>query len=144
MSLKVSYTGMRALELDAPPTVERVLCSWPKDGEISYDATPLDLRRDLAPGLPIAFDWGRLGSRARCDRLAVAILADALVDRADGDDLALRHFREFAREHVDRFDDMIFEFSAWDVTRWIADREDTRREYATTSRVRQPQLPRRA
>lgn len=110
------------------------------------DVAVLDLRRDLAPGLPLSFDWGPHGVRPRAQRLAVAILADALSWRADGDELALRHFREFEALVVCResalWSDGWFEHGAWSVTRWISEREDTRQQ--ATSRVRISQNRRRA
>ncbi|MGD9632882.1 MAG: DUF6166 domain-containing protein [Pirellulales bacterium] len=97
------------------------------------DKVTLDERRDLAPALPVAFDWGHAGSRARADRLAIAILADALADRAHGDEFALRYHREYAREVLDRQPDAFFDVGAWAAARWVAEREDTRQP--ATSRL---------
>lgn len=141
MSHRVRYKGQRAIAINAPPLVERAFSDWPTGGDWKTVAKPLDLRKDLAPGLPLAFDWGRLGSRARCERLAVAILADTLAERVDGDELALRFFREFAREHVERFDDALFDFAASDAYRWLSIHERGQ-DVLTITRIRQQ--PRRA
>ena len=65
----------------------------------SYDVSTgdkkelLDPRLDLAPGLVGEFDWGPAGRVPAMTRLCLAILADALAFRADGDELAMTYCR---------------------------------------------------
>jgi len=126
--VEVKYFGERGL--GGEPLVVR------RRGD---EVAVLALRGDLAPGLPLAFDWGPNSARPRAQRLAVAILADALQYRADGDELALRHFRQFEAEVVSRdsalWSDGWFEHGAWSVTRWIAGLEDTRERTVSRQRI---------
>jgi len=115
MPNEIRYHGERAIA--GRPLVWR--CS-------GRERKALPPREDLAPGLPAWFDWGPLASRPAAVRLALAILADALRDRAHGDQLALRYCRELEEETITRFSDGWFEIGAWAVTRWISEQLDTR------------------
>lgn len=90
------------------------------------DKRLLDPRPDLAPGLPVDFDWGPLSRRPACDRLAVAILADALAGLPDGDELALAHGQAYARDALDRLADGWCDVGAWAARRWVAERTESR------------------
>lgn len=80
----------------------------------------LDPRTDLAPGLVGWFAWGPAARPAR-RRLALAMLADALRDDFDGDELALRLCEAFELGGLADQPAAGFSIGAWAIRRWAAD-----------------------
>lgn len=77
----------------------------------------LPLRLDLHGHSPTGFQWGYGGSGPA--HLALAMLADALGD----DEVALDHYQEFKRAHIERFENE-WTCTAEKIRHFVAQRQD--------------------
>lgn len=95
-------------------------------------------RGDLAPALPERFDWSAAGNPLHGERLAVALLADALRQRPDGDELAVRLAGELWETTLRSFPADGFRQSAWALERWAAERAELGEAAAAAAGRNQP------
>jgi hypothetical protein len=81
----------------------------------------LGFRMDLAPALPDRFDWSAVGNPLAGERLALALLADALRELVLGDELAVRLAPQMLDNTVRQFAGDGFRIGATAIARWAVE-----------------------